>query len=153
MADIKYNDATAQTLVINKDASLANGSRAAGNYDNGTALDTHADFFLVVQYDGGPPTAGDTVAILWVLSADDTGTPAYPQGGDGSVGVDVDPQTTLLAGVFETRSPSVTVDEILLLKAVPLGPRENRVVLKNTSGQTFDSTWELRMKPYKMQVI
>lgn len=151
MANLAYQDGTAQTVVIDKNAALTDGSRAAGDYDNSSNGDLYADFFLVVQFDTTAPSAGETIAELYVLHADDSGTPAYPQGGDGTVGSNVDPQRTLMAGVFETRSPSISTDEVLLVSGVPISPRNMRVVIKNVSGQQFDLTWELRMKPYRLQ--
>ena len=51
MADIKLRDATALQTVIDKNAALADGARAAGDYDNGTALDLYCSAYLTVQYD------------------------------------------------------------------------------------------------------
>lgn len=152
MADIKYIDGT-HTVVINTDATLANNVRAAADYANGTNLDLYADFFLVVTYSGSAPTAGTIVGELYVLPSDGAGSPAYPQGGSATVGTDVDPQKSLLRGVFESRSPSTSVAEILAVTGVPLAPRGNRIVFKNTSGRTFANTWELRMKTYRLQTV
>ena len=145
MADIKLKEGTKKTA-IDKNATLANGSRAAGDVNNGSDLHALADAYLTVQYDAGPPTAGDIVAELYVLHGNGESPEVFPEGGDGTVGDNVDPQATTLVGVFETREPSTTVDEILIIEDIPLGIGNDRFVIKNVSGQTFDSTWQLDIK-------
>ena len=81
MADIKLLADTALQTVIDDNATLADAARAAGDYDNGTALDLEAVAYLTVQYDTGPPSAGDVVAELYVLPGDGETTEVFPDGG------------------------------------------------------------------------
>jgi hypothetical protein len=138
--------------IIDVNATLATATRIAKTLtaaQKGNAI--FADFYLTLQYDGGPPTAGATIAELYLVPGDGETSEHFAQGGDGTVGADVDPQKALLVGTFETRSPSVTVDEVLVVRSVELGIGTDRIVLKNVSGQTFDSTWQLDavLKTYK----
>jgi len=153
MAEYKYLADTAVQTVIDDNATLADAARAAGDYDNGTELDLEAVAYLTVQYDGGPPTAGDSIAELYVLPGDGAGTEVFPDGGDAAIGTDDDPQAIYLVSVFQCVNPSLTVDEVLGSLKFGLYPDSNRFVLKNTSGQTFDSTWQLDIKPIKRQVV
>lgn len=151
MAEIKLLRDSALNVVIDDDATLATTVRAAGDYDNSAELDLGCDAYLQVQYDGTAPAAGDKVAELFLLP--DDGASVFPEGGDAGLGTDVDPQAILQVGVFESRSPSITVNEILCIPGIPLHGHTNRFVIKNTSGQTFDSTWQLSIKPYKLQSV
>lgn len=153
MAEIKLLRDSSLSVVINDDAALTNSSRAAGDYDNSTELDIECDVYLQVQYDAGPPAAGTRVADLYVLPGDGAGTQLYPDGGDAGLGTDDDPQSDFFVGSFVSVNPSLTVNELLSLPRVRLYGHGNRFVLKNTSGQTFDSTWELRIKPSKFQSV
>lgn len=152
MADYKLKADTGLQTVIDTGATLSDGSRAAADYDNSSNLDPLAVPYLQVQYDSGPPTAGDVVALLYNVPGDGESSEAFPDGGDGTTGTDDDPQKVFLVAVFETINPSTSVDEILSSVPFRLYPDTNRFVLKNTSGQTFDATWELRIKPIKRQI-
>jgi len=152
MADLRYKDASgAPTSVIDDNATLADGARAAGDYDNSANLDLFCVPYLTVQYDGGPPTANTKVAELYLLPGNADGTEKFPEGGDAGLGTDDDPQACFLVGSFESINPSLTVDEVLALPPVRLYPHGNRFVLKNTSGQTFDLTWQLEIMRFKYE--
>ena len=155
MAGIQYLADTALQNVIDDNASLADGSRAAGDYDNSDSarLDLEAVAYLTVQYDGGPPAAGDIVAELYLLPGDGETTEVFPDGGDAGLGTDDTPQAQYLVASFESINPSTSVDEVLGSLPFRLYPDGNRFVLLNTSGQTFDLTWQLDIKPYKRQVV
>ena len=145
MADIKLKGGSWKTA-IDKDAVLTNGSRAAGDVANASDLHVLCDAYLTVQYDTGPPTAGASIAELYVLRGNGEVSQVWPVGGDGTVGNDVDPQATTLVGIFESRQPSLTVNEILIIEDIPLGIGTDRFVVKNISGNTFDQTWQLDIK-------
>ena len=147
-AEIQLLRDTSLQTVINDDATLADATRAAGDLDNNTELDLGADCFLQVQWDGTAPTAGDKIAELYVLPEDGAGV--FAEGGDAGLGTDDNPQQIFLVGVFESINPSITVNEILAIPGIPLYGHDNRFVLLNTSGQTFDLTWQLTCKPYKL---
>lgn len=140
----------AMDVIIDDNATLANNARAAGDFDNSAGGQKR--FFcipyLTVQFDTGPPSAGDTIADLYILPGSAETTELYPNGGDAGLGTNVDPQRAFYVGSFVTVSPSLTVDEVLSLPPVPLYPSGNRFVLKNVSGQTFDSTWQLEIMSY-----
>jgi len=153
MAEIKLLRDTALQTVIDDGATLANNVRAAADYDNSAELDLSCDVYLQVQYDAGPPAAGDKIAELYILPGDGEGTEVFPDGGDAGLGADDTPQKVFLVGVFESINPSTTVNEILGLGGIPLYGEGNRFVLLNVSGQTFDATWELRIKPMKLQSV
>lgn len=150
MADYKLKQDTAIQTIIDDNATLANAARSAGDYDNSTALDPFGIFQLTVQYDGGPPAAGTKIADLYIIPGTSTG-PTYADGGDAGLGTDDTPQAIYWVASFQSINPSTTVDEVLGTVEIPLYAR-NRVVVLNTSGQTFDSTWILKMQPVKRQV-
>lgn len=135
-----------QTLITTGLDSLANGSAIlSAAYDNSTALDLYADFLLAVQY-GTAPSAGTKVAELYIECAID-GT-NYP-----SVGSSL-PQKSLLVGTFETRSPSTSALEYLVIYGIPLPIYATiKFRIYNTSGQTYkDNTSNkfLKMQPYRL---
>lgn len=150
MAEIKLKEGSLVTP-INDGASLADGVRAAGDYDNSANLDMWCHAYLTVQWDTTPPTAGDIVAELYLLPGDGETSQVFPEGGDAGLGSDKTPQKMFLVGVFETVDPSVSADEVIAIPNIRLSFEGNRFVLLNTSGQTMDSTWQLDIKTYKMQ--
>lgn len=139
----------ARATVIDDDATLDDGVRAAADLENDTNKDNFADFYLTVQWNTTAPSAGDLIAELYVMPGDGEVTEAFPEGGDAGLGTDDDPQAHFLVGVFESINPSLTVDEELAIKGVDLRPSKNRVVLKNVSGQQFDLTWQLDAVTFK----
>jgi len=153
MAEIKLLRNSAFIVVIDDNATLADTVRAAADYDNSVKQDLGCDVYLQVQYDATAPAAGDKIAELYVLPGDGEGTEVFPEGGDAGLGTDVTPQAILLVGTFESRRPSLTVNEILCLPGVPLYGHTNRFVILNTSLQIFDLTWQLSIKPYKLQSV
>lgn len=152
MSEYQLLGDSAVATVIDTGNTLADGARAADDYDNSSELDIECIAYLKLQYDGGPPSVGDAVGELYVLpvfTADTT-----PEGGDGVTGNDDTPQAIYLVGVFESINPSTTEDEILGTLPFPLYPTTtNRFVVLNTSGQTYDATWELNIKPLKRQQV
>lgn len=153
MAEIKYLSDTALATPIDDNATLATGVRAAGDLNNDTEQDLYCTVYLVVQWDGTAPSVGFKVADLYILPGDGEVSEVFPEGGDAGLGTDDTPQALFYVGSFESVNPSITVDETLALPGVRLYPDGNRFVLQNTSGQTFDLTWELRVKPYKIQSV
>jgi len=153
MSDFKLLADTAVQTVIDDGASLADGARAAGDYNNGIALDIEAIAYLTVQYDSTAPSAGDSIAELYVLPGDGAGSEVFPEGGDAGLGSDDTPQAIYKVGVLESINPSTTVDEVLGTLPFVLYPNTNRFVILNTSGQTFDATWQLDIKPAKRQIV
>ncbi len=145
MADVKLAEGTF-TTVIDDDATLADGARAAGDLNNGTALEIIGDAYFEVQWNTTAPTVNTVVAELYLLRGDGEASEDFPEGGDAGLGTDDDPQATTLVGTFETINPSITVDETLIAMDIPLSIGNNRFVLKNVSGQEMDLTWELRFK-------
>lgn len=142
------------TAVINKDVALVDGARAAGDYDNDTDKANFCDALLRVQWNTTPPAVGDEIAQLWLLFGDGEVSESFPEGGDGTVGNSVDPQAALLVGSFETRAPSISADEELQVKDIPLRVgATNRFVLKNVSGEEFDLTWQLDIVTYKWTTV
>lgn len=149
MADLRLLD-VAPIVVIDLDAPLPAGSRAAGDYDNSGAAEKWplCDAYLVMQYDTGPPMVGVLVADLYMLRGDG-GTPErFPAGGDGSVGANLTPASIHLVGSFECRAPSLSVDEPMLIPDILLGGHTNRFVVVNASGETGDSAWQLDIVPH-----
>ena len=143
MADLKPKRIGA-LLVINDNAALTDGSRAAGDATTGNKGNASwADAYLTIQFDTTAPAAGSTIAELYVVPGDGDASQVFPEGGDAGLGSNVDPQKSLLVGVFETRDPSTSVDEILIIRGIQLGIGTDRFVIKNVSGQTFDLTWQL----------
>jgi len=133
--------------VITGGAALATGTAATGDYSNSTNLYPIADLFLRVAY-GALPTVGTAIAELYALPGDGGGPDVFPAGGTA-----LDPQKTLLVGVFETRAPSLTVDEILVIQAVPLRPTSTRFILKNISGQAFNTSYLLDLRGFLGQAV
>jgi hypothetical protein len=131
-------------------STVADGTRVAGDYDNSVNKDTFCDAYLSVEFDTGIPTAGDLIGELYVLYSDGELSPdIFPEGGDGTVGNDVDPQSNTQVGVFETRVPSLTVVEELIVRGIELRPTTCRFVFKNISSQTIGTLSELYIIPYK----
>jgi len=153
MAELKQLRDTALATVIDDDAVLGNGARAAADYDNSAELDFSGVFYLTVQWNTTAPSANIAVAELYVLPGDGEGTEVFPEGGDAGLGTDDDPQACFLVHTFETINPSITVDETIGSPEVELYGDGNRVVLKNISGQEFDLTWILKLKPAKTQSV
>ncbi len=98
--------------VINADATLANGARKVGELNNAANKHLFCNAYLLIPYDTTAPSAGDKVAELYIL-ADDGGVaasgvsgPLFPQGGDGTLGGDRDPQAVHLVAPFEARNPT-----------------------------------------------
>ena len=152
MPDFRFKDPSGGlTTVINDNATLADGARAAGDHDNSSNLDLWCIPYLTVQFDGGPPSVDDEIAELYLLPGDAEASEGYPDGGDSGLGTDDDPQDAFYVGSFHTVNPSTSTDEVLALPPIPLYPHGNRFVLKNVSGQTMDLTWQLDILPYKMQ--
>ncbi len=145
----KLHHGTAFITPIDDGATLADGVRAAGDYDNETEKDMFGTAYLQVQWDGTAPSVGDIVAELWIIPED--GNSIFAEGGDAGLGTDDDPQAEFHVGKFTSINPSITVNEVLGIPDIRLYANPNRFVLKNISGQTFDSTWELRFKPYKFE--
>ena len=151
MGSVTYTN-RARAIVINDNATLANGVRAAADYDNDTNKDLWCNVFLTVQWNTTPPTAGDKIGELYIIPGDDAGTEKFPEGGDAGLGTDDTPQRIFLVGVFQSINPSLTVDEILSLTNIPLYHSGNRFVFLNTSGQEMDLTWQLDIVPYTISV-
>lgn len=155
MAEVRYVKEGLVTL-WDTDATLADGSRKAADLDNAAAAQdesTFIDFFLTYSTDTTALTAGDTVGELYLLPSTDEATARFPTGGDGTVGTDADPQGAFLVGTFEARNPGTDAStEIVALGGAALFQGENRVVFKNTSGQTISVEWQMEAKIYKMDV-
>ncbi len=143
----------ARTNVIDDNALLANGARAAADFDNDANKDLFCNVFLTVQFNSISGIAnGDKVGELWIIPGDDAATELFAEGGDAGLGTDDDPQKIFLVGTFETINPSVTVDETLSLAALHLHHSGNRFVFKNVSGQEMDLTWQLDIVAYTVTV-
>ena len=147
----KYEEGALVTLIDPASSStLTDGSLAFAAYDNTGASDLWlwANFQLRMKFTGGIPSAGDAIAELYLCPK----VINYPEGYDGSN----TPQAALLVGVFETRAPSLTVNENLVLPAIPLTPAEMYIVIKNISGESFDPAnggtgWGVYMIPFRTQ--
>jgi len=147
----KYEEGALVTLINTASSStLTDGSLIGVAYDNTGASDLWfwANFQLKLKFTGGIPTAGDAVAELYLCPK----VSNYPEGYDGTN----TPQAALLVGVFETRAPSTTVTEHLVLPAILLTPAEMYIVIKNISGESFDpanggSGWGCSMIPFRTQ--
>lgn len=153
MSEQKYLADSALATVISGGSSLANGNRAAGDYDNSTELDLFCDVFLTGLTFASAPAAGTSVVELYLLPGDGEASESFPEGGDGTVGDDVTPQRALLVGSFETVQPSTTEAEVLCIPNVMLHPHGNRFVIRNFSGQSINSGYAIKIKPRKFQVV
>ncbi len=141
---IKYLEDTSIVTAISTDLnSLANGSRAiSAAIDNNTALDIYADAELLVDF-AVAPAVGALVELYLLPSVDDTN---YPDGGTS-----LDPSSTLLVGYFVVPA-AVTTDQRMVIPRIVLPPRNYKVLLKNTGGQSFGSSGHtLKLQPYKFQ--
>ena len=149
MANQQWEDSTSIITVLSGGlVSLATGARDISSaIDNGTDLDLFGDLEFIVQWDSVAPSAGDRVADLYLLpSIDDIN---FPEGS-----ASLTPQASLLIGSFESRNPSISDVEHLVLPGVTLHPRNMKFLLINTSGQTFEPSGNmLLLKPYKIQSV
>src|SRR5262249_51343149 len=110
-----YVPTSLQTILTTGLDSLGNGSVTTSSaYDNSAALDMFADFVLAVCW-GVAPSAGAKAAEIYLLPAVD-GTNYAQQDGSGN------PQKALLIGALESRAPSTSVVEYLVLVGVPIPP-------------------------------
>lgn len=133
----------ARATVIDDDATLDDGVRAAADLNNKANNDNFCDAYLTVQWNTTAPSAGDIIGELYVIFGDGEASESFPEGGDAGLGTDDTPQKTALVGVFESINPSITVDEELIIKGIQLRDANCRFVLLNTSGQQFDLTFQL----------
>jgi len=150
MAKQKYIADTALQTLNDPGTSLATATRWAFDYDNSADLDLWLLIEVDIQFDTGPPTAGDRVFEVWVIPGDGEGTEKFADGGDASVGTDDDPAMIHFVGEMQTVNPSTGTDEVMSL-VIPLYPDGNRIVLKNVSGSTIDAARIARGKPWAMQ--
>lgn len=143
------NNSTGTTVMTTELNSLANGAYAISSaaYDNTSLLDLFADFDVQLAYTTTAPTVGAKVAEIYALPSID---------GTNFATVDASnvPQKSLLIGTVETRLPSTSVVEHLIIPGVPLPPRKFKTVLKNTSGQTLKATGnQISIAPYQLQTV
>jgi hypothetical protein len=96
--------------------------------DNTSRLDYWADFELTIYF-GSAPTAGQTVDLYLLESADGTN---YADGTAGSSPVTVQ---THFVGSFPVRA--VTTIQRVSLRGVPLPPLKTNVQLVNNTSQAF----------------
>lgn len=148
MASIKWEDGTESDILTTDLNSLGNNARAiSGVIDNDANLNLYADFQLEVQYDTAAPSAGTRIADLYLLPTVD-GT-NYPEGS-----ASLTPQQSLHVGSFESRNPSISAIERLVLAGVALPPRDFKVLIVNVSGVTWETTGNvLSIRPYRLQVV
>jgi len=149
MASVKLQFDSANTTILDPNATLANGARKAVDYNNAAKLDLEATAYLSVMFDTTAPSANTIVAELYLIPHD---TVNIPEGGDGSVGSDDTPQKEFLVAAFETINPSLLAAEVLGTLPFRLW-EHNRFVLRNTSGQIFSEEWTLTLQPAKRQVV
>lgn len=152
MADVQLRAPTVVQTPIDDNATLSDAARAAGDYDNGTNLDTHCIIYLTVQWDSAAPAVGENVAEIYILPGDGEVTEVFPEGGDAGLGSDDTPQALFRVATLYSINPSTSVDEVLASPPIALYPDGNRFVLLNVSGGTFDATWQLDIKPFRYQV-
>lgn len=149
MADLKLNFGTG-TTVYDPNATLANLARKGfTTYDNSSALDLEAIAILDCMWDTTAPTARAIVAELYYLPSPDNSV--FPEGGDGTVGEDDDPQRIYLVGQFECVNPSLVTSEQLGTMPFRLW-LYGRFVLKNLGGYTISEEWTLTIHPVKRTV-
>lgn len=138
-----------QTLLTTGLDGLTNSSWTTSSaYNNTSNLDLYADFILAIAY-GTAPAAGTKVGELYLVPAVD-GTNYATQDANGQ------PQLSLLIGTFESRLPSTSVLEYLVINGVSIPPLNMKFAFKNTSGQTLkDNSISkfLKMQPYQLQGV
>ncbi|GIW77902.1 MAG: hypothetical protein KatS3mg104_2965 [Phycisphaerae bacterium] len=123
--------------------NIAATSRKAADYDNtdgagGVLINDAAYVTLTVTYDAATTiTANSAIASLYVLPEVD-GT--YPTGGDGTVGINTDPQDEMIVGSFVARNPSASGSETMALPVRRLPPKGSRFVVRNNSTETLSNT-------------
>lgn len=148
MANIQWIDGSIATALDTGLNSLANAARAiSGTIDNDAGLDLYCDLELVVQWDTSAPSAGTKIAEVYLLpSVDGTN---FPEGSSS-----LTPQKSLLVATFESRNPSISATERLVASGIPLPPRDFKLLLVNTSGQTYETSGNtLKLRPYKLQSV
>ena len=134
-------------MVIDTNATLADGVRVAKDHDNSTTRAISCAVYLSTRWNTAAPTAGDIVGELSVLPGDGETTESFPSGGDGTIGSNHDPAAKHHVGSFETVNPSTANEEVMAIEGVPLIPGVNRFVFKNTSAQQMANTWYLYIVP------
>ena len=146
--DLKWKDGSISTLLSSGLDSLTNTSRVISSaYDNTTNLDFYGDLELAIAYTSSAPSAGITVAQVYLLPTVD-GT-NYAEGSSS-----IAPQSSLLVATFESRNGSTSAVEYLVATGIPLPPRSFKILLVNTSGKTLKSSGNtLKITPYKLQIV
>jgi hypothetical protein len=101
---------------------------AAADVANGTALNTHADFLLMLNNFDDHPHAGDNVELHIIYEFDTT----YGDSEDGDVAGTPRLSGNTLVGIFPVYGTAVAGDEnqTIQLTGVPIGPHDFRVVLQ-----------------------
>ena len=137
-----YDDsALILTLLSTELDSLADATRVLGASKN-PLNELWGDLELALTY-AVVPTAGTIVAEAALLVTVD-GT-NFPPGS-----TTLDPQEFLIRYFFESRLPSTTVLEYLIIPGVPAPARNFKAWLKNTAGQAYAASGStLKFKPYK----
>lgn len=128
--------------------ALASGARRAADYSNASNLAIWCDLYWEGQFNTAAPAVGDRIADIYLLPGDGEATEGFPEGGDGTVGSDDNPQALFRKGTLESINPSITVDERLCVGGILLHGGTNRFVLQNTDDQTMDMT-EVYIIPYR----
>lgn len=147
MADLKWKDGTAVTVLSTGLNSLANNTGAAATFQN-TGLDLFCDIELYISSVGASVSQGTAIAsIYFVPTADGTN---FADGGDAAV----TPQAATLVAVMEKRSATGTGAIRCIASGIPLPARDTKVVIINTSGQTFAASANtLKITPFKTQSV
>lgn len=148
MAVLRYNDAASvETLLSTELNGLTDGNSILSDpHDNTSDLDIYADFELLLTYAAAPPS-GIKVCDLYII-------PTLDGLNYASASASVTPQRFLLVGAFESAAPDVSTPERLILTQITIPPREFRVLITNTAGQTWGATGNtLRMRKYKLESL
>lgn len=146
MADFELEKGTLATP-IDTGSSLGNGDNTSAVWNNSDNV-TFVNAWLRVYFDTTAPSPGALIAELWYLPSDGEGTPDYPE-----TDATDNAQAALKVGVFETINPSLSTAESLVIRRIAVEPGNGTWLIHNISGQTFNSTWQLDLVPYKWVTV
>lgn len=145
MATLKWLDGSATTALDTGLNSLANGSAVlSAAIDNDADLAYYADIEVYVAGFGSSINKGTKYADVYLLpTADGTN---YPDT-DSSV-----PQPRYLVGSVTKGTANGTGAVRDVISGIPLPPRDFKLAIVNTSGQTWNSSGNtLKVRPFRAQ--
>lgn len=145
MASIKWEVASASTIMTTELNSLANNATAISSEVNNTSnLYLFDDVELYTNTFGSTPTAGSVIELYQVVALDGTN---YEDGN-----ASIDPPASNLVGVFNIRASTSAQRHVL--RMIPAAPLKYKYVVKNKTGVALNaSSNTVKVVQYRYQTV